>query len=69
MGSFFLLCDIYFDLMEQSDITTHGGHRWDLEKAEKQYYYYYQAILYIFHMVHCLLWKCIFTVITCKSLT
>lgn len=34
MGSFFLLCDIYFDLVEQSDITTHGGQRWDPEKAE-----------------------------------
>lgn len=69
MGSFFLLCDIYFDLVEQSDITSRGGWRWDLGKAEKQYYYdYYQAILYIFLMVHCLLWKCIFTVITFKCL-
>ncbi len=57
MGSIFLLCDIYFDLVEQSDITTRGGQRGDPGKAEKQYYYYYyyQAILYIFLMVHCLL--------------
>lgn len=34
MGSFFLLCDIYFDLVEKSDITTRGGQRWDLGKAE-----------------------------------
>lgn len=37
MGSFFLLCDIYFDLVEQSDITTHGGQRWDPKKDKKQY--------------------------------
>lgn len=32
-GKFFLLCDIYFDLVEQSDITTHGEQRWDLGEA------------------------------------
>lgn len=32
MRSFFLLCDIYFALVGQSDITICGGQRWVLEK-------------------------------------
>lgn len=51
MGSFFLLCDIYFDRLIQ--LMVDGDEIW--EKQYYYYYYYYQAILYIFLMVHCLL--------------
>lgn len=58
MGSFFLLCDIYFDRLIQ--FTTEGHEIWVNAIKQCYYYYYYQAILYIFLMIHCLLWKCIF---------
>lgn len=54
MGSFFLLCDIYFDRLIY--FTKEGDKIW--VNAMKQcyyYYYYYEAILYIFLMIHCLL--------------
>lgn len=57
MGSFFLLCDIYLDRLIQ---FTMEGHKIWVNAIKQCYYYYYQAILYIFLMIHCLLWKCIF---------